>query len=127
MLLALWIERRMSWSSALLARLFDLRFFLYMIAKMMRRTRMIAMEDSPVEKVAQLSWMIGESADWLMIFASGASALTDLSSWLELNQEPMLLVRAWIALKESEEIVLMIWEENSVLFGFWEWNDYYSG
>jgi len=98
-----------------------------MIAKMTRRTRMIAMEERPVEKVAQLSWMIGESADWLMIFASGASALTDLSSWLELNQEPMLLVRALIALKESEEIVLMIWEETSVLFDFWERNDYYSG
>ena len=88
---------------------------------------MIAMEERPVEKVAQLSWMIGESADWLMIFASGASALTDLSSWLELNQEPMLLVRALIALKESEEIVLMIGEETSVLFDFWERNDYYSG
>ena len=88
---------------------------------------MIAMEERPVEKVAQLSWMIGESADWLMIFASGASALTDLSSWLELNQEPMLLVRASIALKESEEIVLMIGEETSVLFDFWERNDYYSG
>ena len=98
-----------------------------MIAKMTRRTRMIAMEERPVEKVAQLSWMIGESADWLMIFASGASALTDLSSWLELNQEPMLLVRALIALKESEEIVLMIGEETSVLFDFWERNDYYSG
>ena len=79
---------------------------------------MIAMEDSPVEKVAQLSWMIGESADWLMIFASGASTLTDLSSWLEPNQEPMLLVRSWIALKELEEFVLMIWEETSVLFDF---------
>ena len=88
---------------------------------------MIAMEERPVEKVAQLSWMIGESADWLMIFASGASALTDLSSWLELNQEPMLLVRVLIALKESEEIVLMIGEETSVLFDFWEQNDYYSG
>ena len=88
---------------------------------------MIAMEERPVEKVAQLSWMIGESADWLMIFASGASALTDLSSCLELNQEPMLLVRALIALKESEEIVLMIGEETSVLFDFWERNDYYSG
>ena len=55
-----------------------------------------------------MSWMIGESADWLMIFALGASALTDLSSWLELNQEPMLLVRVWIALQELEEIVLMI-------------------
>ena len=88
---------------------------------------MIAMEERPVEKVAQLSWMIGESADWLMIFASGASALTDLSSWLQLNQEPMLLVRALIALKESEEIVLMMWEETSVLFDFWERNDYYSG
>lgn len=88
---------------------------------------MIAMEERPVEKVAQLSWMIGESADWLMILALGASALTDLSSWLELNQEPMLLVRALIALKESEEIVLMIWEETSVLFDFWERNDYYSG
>ena len=65
---------------------------------------MIAMEDSPVEKVAQLSWMIDESADWLMNFTSGASALTDLASWLELNQEPMLLVMA----KELEEIVLMI-------------------
>ena len=88
---------------------------------------MIAMEERPVEKVAQLSWMIGESADWLMILASGASALTDLSSWLELNQEPMLLVRALITLKESKEIVLMIWEETSVLFDFWERNDYYSG
>ena len=81
------------------------------------------MEDSPVAKVAQLSWMIGESADWLMILASGASALADLSSWLELNQEPMLLVMA----RELEEIVLMIWEETSVLFNFWERNDYYSG
>ena len=51
MWLALWIEWRMSWSSALLARLFDLRFFLYMIAKMTRRTRMIAMEDSPVRRL----------------------------------------------------------------------------
>ena len=59
---------------------------------------MMAMEDSPVEKVAQLSWMMGESADWLMILASGASALTDLSCLLELNQVPMVLVRAWIAL-----------------------------
>ena len=79
---------------------------------------MIAMEDSPVGKVAQLSWMIGESADWLMTLASGASASTDLSWWLELNQVPMVLVRAWIALKESEEIVLMVWEETSVLFDF---------
>ena len=79
---------------------------------------MMAIEDSPVENVAQLSWMMGESADWLMILASGASTLTDLSSELELNQEPMLLVRAWIALKESEEIVLLTWEETSVLFDF---------
>ena len=88
---------------------------------------MMAMEDSPVEKVAQLSWMMGESADWLMILASGASALTDLSCSLELNQVPMVLVRAWIALKESGEIVLMVWEETSVLFDFQERNDYFSG
>ena len=87
---------------------------------------MMAVEDSPVENVAQLSWMMGESADWLMTLASGASALTDLSCLLELNQVPMLLVRAWSALKESEEIVLMNGGETSVLFDFLERYDYFS-
>ena len=60
---ALWMEWRMSCNSALLALLLDLRFFLYIIARMTSSTRMMAMDDRPVEKVAQLSWMIGESAD----------------------------------------------------------------
>ena len=92
-----------------------------MIAKMTRTTRIMAIEDNPLENVAQFSWMIGECANWLRILASGASALTDLSSWLELNQEPMLLVSVWIAWKASGEIVLGAWglrKETSVLGNF---------
>ena len=81
----------------------------------------MVIEDNPVENVAQVSWIIGESADWLMLLVSGAYALTDLSSWLELNQELMLSVSVWIAQKASGEIVFGAWgsrKETSVLGNF---------
>ena len=48
---------------------------------------MMAIDDKPVENVAQLSWMIGESANWRIAYLS----LTLRSDLLELNQDPILV------------------------------------